>query len=173
MAPGQVVQRSTESIRPQRRIAIFLLYQPRTTPSRTGIAAVAECHQFSPRCFGSRCAAGQKVGLSAEASSLLSSAPTSKPSGCRCSSFVSGTSSATLHLLMQFSVCCIDQLNPPLNSDVRGRGIELSRRCLPVIAASSARTAAGPSRPVVPPGSVDCDVRASLATMDRRGARPT
>ena len=79
----------------------------------TAAAPAAECHQFSPRCFGSRCAVGQTTGRSGEASSLPSNAPTSKPSGCRCSSFASCTSSATLRLLTQFSVCCIDQLNPP------------------------------------------------------------
>jgi hypothetical protein len=52
--------------------------------------------------------------------SLPSSAPTSKPSGCRCSSFVFGTSSATLRLLTQISVCCIDQLNPPPEAGARG-----------------------------------------------------
>jgi len=47
-------------------------------------------------------------------SSLASTAPTSTPSGRRCSTCVCGTSSATLLLPTQWSVCCIDRLNPPL-----------------------------------------------------------
>jgi len=35
------------------------------------------------------------------------------PSGCPCNGFASGTSSATLLLPTQGSVCCIDQLNSP------------------------------------------------------------
>ena len=61
--------------------------------------------------------------------------------------------------------------NCRLISDIRWQGIDSPQSCLPVIEASSARTAAGLSLPVVPPCSVDWNVRARLATMDHCGVR--
>ena len=43
----------------------------------------------------------------------IAAVPTSMPSGCRCSRFASGKSSATLLPLERIVVCCIDRLNPP------------------------------------------------------------
>ena len=59
-----------------------------------------------------------------------------------------------------------------LVSDIRLQGTESSRRCFPVIAASRARTAAGPSIPVVQQRQVDWDVQARLATRYHCGIQP-
>ena len=73
---------------------------------------------------------GQTAGRSGEESTRPSSAPTSMPSDRRCSTFVSGTSLATLLLPKQCLVCCADRLNPPPKADLRANGLVARNRSL-------------------------------------------
>src|SRR4030095_11558078 len=87
--------------------------QPVSTRSQNGSVAVVECRRSEPARLEPRYERDCTDEQSGAASSLPSIAPTSRPSGRPCSRCVRGTSSATLLLLTQLSVCCIDRLNPP------------------------------------------------------------
>src|SRR4249919_3015735 len=87
--------------------------QPASAQSGNGCVAAVESHRSAQRCLESSHGRDRTDEQSGAASSPASNAPTSGPSGPRCSTCVCGTSSATLLLLTQRSVCCIDWLNPP------------------------------------------------------------
>ena len=76
-----------------------------------------------------------KAERSDEASSLASTAPTSRPSGPLCNRCAS--SSATLLLLTQRSVCCIDRLNPPPKADMPCDVLEAETGCVGSVASRS------------------------------------
>src|SRR5450755_3293716 len=111
------VQRLFGSIDLPPRHARSLHARPRSAPFGPGAAALDGCRQTRPEFLALTYAPGQTACLSRAASSLASIAPTSRPSGCPCSRCACGTSSATLLLLAQRSVCCVDQLNPPSETD--------------------------------------------------------
>src|SRR5678809_1597911 len=100
--------------------------QPASAQSATGCVAALGSHRSAQKCLESSHERDRRDEQSGAASSLASSVPTSGPSGRRCSTCVCGTSSATLLLPTQWSVCCIDQLNPPGNGLVPARSDHLS-----------------------------------------------
>ena len=83
----------------------FLFTKPMRSPN--GPTLVAEYQLFPPRCFGLRCVEIKRLAYQGKSPVLFQR---SHISGWGCISFASGSSSATLLLLMQFSVCCIDRL---------------------------------------------------------------
>jgi hypothetical protein len=99
-------------------LAISPRVLPRSMPSLHDAAQPAETRQSRQRFFGQTCAPGQRACQSRATSSLISSAPTSVPSGFLNSISVAFVSFATLLLLAQSVVCCIDRLNPPSEAAV-------------------------------------------------------
>ena len=93
--------------------------QPASAQSANGCVAAAENHPSDQKCLELSHERDRTDAQSGAASSLASNAPTSWPSARRCSTCVCGTSSATLLLPTQWSVCCIDRLNPPPSAEVR------------------------------------------------------
>src|ERR1043166_8445826 len=104
--------------------------QPASAQSRNGCVAVVESHRSAQRCLEPSHGRDRTDEQSGAASSLPSSAPTSMPSERPCSTCVCGTSSATLLLLTQRSVCCIDRLNPPCKAEARLAPQSLHCSCL-------------------------------------------
>ena len=84
-----------------------------------GCVAAVESHRSAQRCLESSHERDRTNERSDAASNLASIAPTSGPSGRLCNTCVCGTSSATLLLPTQSSVCCIDPLNPPPQAAAR------------------------------------------------------
>src|SRR5678816_703124 len=103
--------------------------QPVSAQSATGCVAALGSHRSAQKCLESSHERDRRDERSGAASSLASSVPTSGPSGRRCSTCVCGTSSATLLLPTQWSVCCIDQLNPPSLAVLRSAKRSRSSRC--------------------------------------------
>src|SRR5450759_3081486 len=95
---------------PQR--AIFLRVRLRSAPIANDNALADVSHPSQPGCVVSTSDHGQIAELSVEGIHLSSSVPTLKLSGYACNKSWVFASSATLLLLTQFLVCCIDRLNP-------------------------------------------------------------
>src|SRR5580765_2941151 len=95
--------------------AIFLHVQPTPAPTSNGDVAPDVSHPSPPECLVLMSGSDQTTGRSAEATPLSASAPTSRPSDFPCNRSSVFASSATLLLLTQSLVCCIDRLNPPIN----------------------------------------------------------
>src|SRR5689334_19492951 len=118
MALARGCWRSLESrSRPLQHVR-SLRARTKSAPSKTGTALAAVCRLFGTESLRPTNAIDRTTGLSVAGCRLLSSAPTSGPSGCPCSRSAFDTSSATLLLLTQFLVCCIDRLNPQGDADV-------------------------------------------------------
>src|SRR3984893_5132237 len=105
--------------------AIFLHVQPTSAPTSNGDVAPDVSHPSPPECLVLMSGFDQTTGRSAEGTPLSASAPTSRLSDFPCNRSSVFASSATLLLLTQSLVCCIDQLNSPSFS---GRSVE-SRQC--------------------------------------------
>src|SRR4030042_4319895 len=106
------MRQSSKSIAPPPLHAISLHVQPKPGPIlNVGVEPVVSHH--SPLEFA-RLMNGidQTTGRSAVESRLSASAPTSELSGFQCNRFAVSVSSATLLLLTQILVCCIDRLKP-------------------------------------------------------------
>src|SRR4051812_38709712 len=105
----------------------------------SGDAAPGVSRRFRQESHVPTYALDQTTGQSGEATHLGASAPTSTPSGSPYSRSVVFASSATLPLLTQRLLCCIDRLNLHPISDLRFRySTEIS--FAPRIANPSART---------------------------------
>src|SRR5450755_5157467 len=115
MQLGRAMQRPFESIDLPPPHARSPHVRPRSAPLGPGAALPDGCHQTRPEFLALTYAPGQTAWLSGGASSLASIAPTSRPSGRPCSRCACGTSSATLLLLAQLSVCCIDRFRRSLS----------------------------------------------------------
>ena len=126
-------RRSNASTVPPSAHARSLPSLPPSTRLRSVDAQAAECHPFEPRCPPRTRPRDQRASLSDEASSQPSIAPTSMPSGWRCRTFVSGTSSATLFLPKQWLVCCADRLNPPPSAELERLEQQTVIRTRPVL----------------------------------------
>src|SRR5665647_3173020 len=105
---------------PQQR-AIFLRVRLRSAPIANGNALADVSHPSQPGCVVSTSDPGQIAELSVEGILLSSIAPTLKLSGSACNKSVVFASFATLLLLTQFLVCCIDRLNPRHEAAIRNR----------------------------------------------------
>src|ERR1700732_942264 len=92
--------------------AIFLHVQPTSAPTSNGDVAPDVSHPSPPECLVSMSGFDQTTGRSAEGTPLSASAPTSRLSDFPCNRSSVFASSATLLLLTQSLVCCIDPLNP-------------------------------------------------------------
>src|SRR5678816_1139041 len=117
MAHARAVQPSNESTGLRPPSVRSPRVQPASAQSATGCVAALGSHRSAQKCLESSHERDRRDEQSGAASSLASSVPTSGPSGRRCSTCVCGASSATLLLPTQWSVCCIDQLNPPSLAD--------------------------------------------------------
>src|ERR1700737_948981 len=96
--------------------AIFLSVSPTSAPTSNGGVAPDVSPPSPPECLVLMSGFDQTTGRSAEGTPLSASAPTSRLSGFPCNRSSVFASSATLLLLTQSLVCCIDQLNSPLLS---------------------------------------------------------
>src|SRR3970282_2389291 len=109
---------SSESTDPQPRHGRFLHAPPRSVPDRIGDARGDVSHPWQQGRYAPRCACGQTAGQSRVEIRPGASAPTSKPSGNPYRKSAIDTSFATLLLLTQNLLCCIDRLNPQLSAAV-------------------------------------------------------
>lgn len=109
---------SNGSIAPQPGHAISLPARPRSAPAAIDSAVPDVCRQSQPGCDLQMSGFGQTTGQSAGGTHPSSSAPTSAPSGSPSTRSVVFASPATLLLLTQGLVCCIDRLNPPPKADM-------------------------------------------------------
>src|ERR1700732_5232099 len=121
MAPGRAEMLSNGSSDRMPEHAIFLHVQPKRAPTSTGDVAPDVSHPSPPECVVLMSGSDQTTGRSAEGTPLSASAPTSRLSDFPCNRSPVSASSATLLLLTQSLVCCIDQLNSPSFS---GRSVE-------------------------------------------------
>src|SRR3984893_8885584 len=96
--------------------AIFLHVQPTSAPTSNGDVAPDASNPSPPECLVSLSGFDQTTGRSAEGTPLSASAPTSRLSDFPCNRSSVFASSATLLLLTQSLVCCIDQLNSRTHS---------------------------------------------------------
>src|SRR5258705_7370144 len=118
--------------------AIFLHVQPTSAPTSNGDVAPDVSPPSPPECVVLMSGFDQTTGRSAEGTPLSASAPTSRLSDFPCNRSSVFASSATLLLLSQSLVCCIDPLNPPSDpgrsrigdrcSLISGRSVE-SHQC--------------------------------------------
>src|ERR1700730_16185377 len=114
--------------------AIFLHVQPTSAPTSNGDVAPDVSHPSPPECLVLMSGFDQTTGRSAEGTPLSASAPTSRLSDFPCNRSSVFASSATLLLLTQSLVCCIDPLNPPTYSSrscVKGHRGSWSRHSAP------------------------------------------
>src|SRR3954466_1959535 len=94
---------------PQRAISPHA--QPKSAPKASGDAQQGVSRRPRQECHAPMNVLDQTTGQSGEATHPRASAPTSRPSGFPYSKFVVFASSATLPLLTQRLLCCIDGLN--------------------------------------------------------------
>ena len=102
--------RSSELTGPPPWRVIFLRVRPRSAPIANGDVLADVSHLSEPGYLVSTSAPDQIAGLFVEAFHLSSIAPSSKLSGSASNRSVVFVSSATLLLLAQSLVCCIDRL---------------------------------------------------------------
>src|SRR5512133_3677423 len=102
----------TELTDPPPQREIFPRVQLRLAPIENDVALADVCHPSQPGCVESTSDRHQTTGRSVGGIHLSSIAPTSKLSEFVSNRFVVFVSSATLLLLAQFLVCCIDRFNP-------------------------------------------------------------
>src|SRR3954466_2318467 len=101
---------------PQRAISPHV--QPKSAPMASGDAQPGVSRQPRQECHVPTNALDQTTGQSGEATHPGASAPTSTPSGFPYSKSVVFASSATLPLLTQRLLCCIDKLNLQSKADL-------------------------------------------------------
>src|SRR3954470_13282892 len=118
MVIAQEGRRSIGSNGPLPQRAISPHVQPKSAPMASGDAAPGVSRRFRQESHVPTYALDQTTGLFGEATHPGASAPTSTPSGFPYSKSVVFASSATLPLLTQKSLCCIDRLNPQPIADV-------------------------------------------------------
>src|ERR1035437_155583 len=103
---------SSESTGPPPLHAIFLLVQPKSEIISNDVAELVVSHHSLPKCVVLKGGFDQTTGRSAGENHLSASVPTLELFGFPCNRSVVFASSATLLLLTQILVCCIDRLNP-------------------------------------------------------------
>ena len=96
--------------------AIFLRVQPKSEPISIDIVQPVVSHHSQLECAVPMSGSDQTIGRSVEESHPFASATTSELSGFQCNKSVFSVSYATLLLLMQILVCCIDRLKPQDNA---------------------------------------------------------
>src|ERR1700731_2004254 len=111
LARAQMLSNGSSDRMPEH--AIFLHVQPTSAPTSNGDVAPDVSHPSPPECVVLMSGFDQTTGRSAEGTPLSASAPTSRLSDFPCNKSSVFASSATLLLLTQSLVCCIDPLNPP------------------------------------------------------------
>src|SRR4051812_15003519 len=124
MVIAQEGRRSIGSNGPLPQRAISPHVQLKSAPMASGDAAPGVSRRFRQESPVPTYALDQTTGQSGEATHLGASAPTSTPSGSPYSRSVVFASSATLPLLTQRLLCCIDRLNPQPKEDLRGPAYE-------------------------------------------------
>src|SRR5664279_3810137 len=108
----QVAVQSNGPIGPPPRHAISLRVRPMSAPTPNGNAAPGESRPSRPECPVPTNALDQTTGQSGGETHLRASAPTSRLSDYRYKNSAVFASFATLLLLKQNLVCCIDRLKP-------------------------------------------------------------
>src|SRR5450759_424582 len=112
MVRAQGSLQSSESTDPPPLHAIFLRVQPKSEIISSDVAEPVLSHHFQPGCVVSMSGFDQTTGQSAGGTHLSAIGPTSELSGFPYNKSVVFASSATLLLLTQILVCCVDRLNP-------------------------------------------------------------
>src|ERR1019366_5810191 len=109
---------------------IFLLVQLKSEIISNDVAELVVSHHSLPKCVVLKGGFDQTTVRSAGENHLSASGPTLELFGFPCNRSVVFASSATLLLLTQILVCCIDRLNPQPFAD--GRGVKYPARKLTV-----------------------------------------
>src|SRR5450759_753887 len=112
MVRAQGSLQSSESTDPPPLHAIFLRVQPKLEIISSDVAEPVVSHHSLPKCVVLKSGFDQTTVRSAGENHLSASGSTLELSGFPCNRSVVFVSSATLLLLKQILVCCIDRLNP-------------------------------------------------------------
>src|ERR1039457_2981675 len=112
MVRVQGTLQSSEPTGPLPLHAIFLRAQPKSELFSNAAAEPDVSHHSLPKCLGLKSGFDRTTGRSAEENRLSASVPTLTPFDFQYNKSGFSVSSATLLLLTQILVCCIDRLNP-------------------------------------------------------------
>src|SRR5450759_1903510 len=110
---------SSESTDPSPLHAIFLRVQPKSEIISNDVAEPVVSHHSLPKCVVLKSGFDQTTVRSAGENRLSASVPTLTPFDFQYNKSGFSVSSATLLLLTQILVCCIDRLNPQPKPDGR------------------------------------------------------
>src|SRR5450756_2940440 len=119
MVRAQGSLQSSESTDPPPLHAIFLRVQPKSEIISSDVAGPVVSHHSLPKCVVLMSGFDQTTVRSAGENHLSASGSTLELSGFPCNRSVVFASSATLLLLTQILVCCIDRLNPQPRADAQ------------------------------------------------------
>src|SRR5450756_944573 len=120
MVRVQGTLQSSEPTGPLPLHAIFLRAQPKSELFSNAAAVPVLSHHSLPKCLGLKSGFDRITGRSAEENRLSASVPTLTPFDFQYNKSGFSVSSATLLLLTQILVCCIDRLNPQALPDCGG-----------------------------------------------------
>src|SRR5450759_2819373 len=112
MVRVQGTLQSSEPTGPLPLHAIFLRAQPKSELFSNAAAEPDVSRHSLPKCLGLKSGFDRTTGRSAEENRLSASVPTLTPFDFQYNKSGFSVSSATLLLLTQILVCCIDRLNP-------------------------------------------------------------
>src|SRR5450631_1775110 len=112
MVRVQGTLQSSEPTGPLPLHAIFLRAQPKSELFSNAAAEPDVSHHSLPKCLGLKSGFDRTTGRSAEENRLSASVSTLTPFDFQYNKSGFSVSSATLLLLTQILVCCIDRLNP-------------------------------------------------------------
>src|ERR1039457_3244161 len=134
MVRVQGTLQSSEPTGPLPLHAIFLRAQPKSELFSNAAAEPDVSHHSLPKCLGLKSGFDRTTGRSAEENRLSASVPTLTTFDFQYNKSGFSVSSATLLLLTQILVCCIDRLNPHRRAVVPSvvfDRLEMARSCPP------------------------------------------